>query len=59
MLSDLQNGSAGSKLPGLPGLPGSQNKLSNLLNITGRKKWLWLCIGGIFLKWRNCNGIKN
>ena len=38
MLSDLQNGSAGSKLPGLPGLPGSQNKLSNLLNITGRKK---------------------
>ena len=38
MLSDLQNGSAGSKLPGLPGLPSSQNKLSNLLNITGRKK---------------------
>ena len=38
MLSDLQKGSAGSKLPGLPGLPSSQNKLSNLLNITGRKK---------------------
>ena len=36
MLSDLQNGSAGSKLPGLPGLPSSQNKLSNLLIITGR-----------------------
>ena len=38
MLSDLQNGSARSKLPGLPGLISSQNKLSNLLNITGRKK---------------------
>ena len=38
MLSDLQKGSAGSKLPGLPGLPSSQNKLSNLLNKTGRKK---------------------
>ncbi len=38
VLSDLQSGSTGSSLPGLPGLPSSQNKLSNLLNITGRKK---------------------